>query len=120
MSPTLFNIYTSDIPPPPPNVTLTTYADDMNPASSHKNYQIAKQNIQPYLQDIFAWTKSNDLILNPDKSNDLILNPDKSTSTLFTPDPAEYNTELNLTINNTIIPTVKNPRPHLLPKNYIQ
>jgi len=38
LSPTLFNIYTSDIPQPPPGATLTTYADDMNPAASHENY----------------------------------------------------------------------------------
>ena len=47
------------------------------------------------------------------------LNADKSTATLFTPDPAEYNTTLNLTINNAIIPTVKNPKIlglHLDPK----
>src|SRR2546426_4880100 len=48
----------------------------------------------------FTWTKQNDLQLNPDKS----------TSTLFTPDPAEYNTTLNLTINNTLIPTIRNPK----------
>src|SRR5207244_5875770 len=41
---------------------------------------------------------------------ELKLNPDKSASTLFTPDPAEYNTTLNLTINNTLIPTIRNPK----------
>src|SRR4029077_17094636 len=32
------------------------------------------------------------------------------TATLFTPHKAEYNTTLNLTINNKTIPTVKNPK----------
>ena len=72
----------------------------MNPTASHVDYKIAQNNLQPYLEDIFNWTQRNDLILNPDKS----------TATLFTPDPAEYKTILNLTINNTIIPTVKNPK----------
>ena len=44
------------------------------------------------------------------KENDLILNPDKSTATIFTPDPAEYNKTLNLRINNTLIPKVKNSK----------
>src|SRR5688572_8912476 len=72
----------------------------MNPAASHPNYLIAERLLQPYLHDIFNWTESNDLILNPDKS----------TATLFTPDTHEHNVTLNLIINNTIIPTVKNPK----------
>src|SRR6476469_8017704 len=86
-------------PKPPKNTTLTTYADDMNPAASHHNYLKAHETLQPYLEEIYSWTKENDLILNPDKS----------IATLFTPDPAEYNKTLNLRINNTLIPTVKNP-----------
>src|SRR6476661_4492219 len=99
-SPTLFNIYTSNIPKPPKNTTLTTYADDMNPAASHYNYLKAQDTLQPYLEEIHSWTKENDLILNPDKS----------IATPFTPDPAEYNKTLNLRINNTLIPTVKTPK----------
>jgi hypothetical protein len=100
LSPSLFNLYTSDLPTPPKNVEITSYADDMNPTASHVDYKIAQNNLQPYLEDIFNWTQKNDLILNPDKS----------TATLFTPDPAEYKTILNLTINNTIIPTIKYPK----------
>src|SRR5688572_25011431 len=65
-----------------------------------QNYHVAEQLLQPYLHDIFNWTESNDLILNPDKS----------TATLFTPDTHEHDITLNLTINNTTIPTVKNPK----------
>jgi hypothetical protein len=100
LSPTLFNIYMSDIPSPPPNIDLETYADDITTESSHTNIEIAQDNLQPYLQDIHNWTIENNLTLNAGKS----------TSTLFTPDPAEYNTQLHLSINNTLIPTVKNPK----------
>src|SRR2546426_449458 len=100
LSPTLFNIYTSDILTPPPNVQLETYAYDISTISSSQHIKTAQNRIQPYLNDIFTWTKQNDLQLNPDKS----------TSTLFTPDPAEYNTTLNLTINNTLIPAIRNPK----------
>ena len=97
LSPILFNLYTSDLPHPPTGASLTTYADDMTPAASHPNYHIAEQILQPYLQEIFNWTKSNGLILNPDKS----------TATLFTSDTHEHDVTLNLTINNVTIPTVK-------------
>ena len=100
ISPTLFNIYTADIPKPPPKVHLTTYADDKNTYSSDKDIHTIEQRIQPYLNDIHTWTINNNLQLNPDKS----------TATLFTPDPAEYNTQINLQINNNTIPTIKNPK----------
>ena len=58
----------SDIPKPPENVQLEIYADDMTTLSSSNKYQIAEQNLQPYLNDIFTWTKENDLILNASKS----------------------------------------------------
>ena len=54
------------------------YADDIT--STHTSTSAAKKYIQPYLQKVFAWTKQNNLLLNPDKT----------TCTLFTPDPAEY------------------------------
>jgi hypothetical protein len=100
LSPTLFNIYMSDIPKPPDNVDLETYADDMTTMSSNKDVSVAEQNLQPYLNELFEWTQANDLQLNPSKS----------TSTLFTTDPSEYNRKLNLTINNTEIPTIKHPK----------
>ena len=88
----------------------------MNPSASHANYRIAQNNLQPYLEDIFKWTQKNELILNPDKS----------TATLFTPHQAEFNTILDLTINYTIIPTVKTPKilgltldPHLTFKDHV-
>ena len=100
LSPTLFNIYTSDIPSPPPNINITVYADDITMTSTDTNKQIAQAKLQPYLQEIASWTQQNQLHLNPDKT----------TSTLFTPDPAEYSTQLTLNIDNVVIPTVKNPK----------
>ena len=100
LSPTLFNIYTSDIPSPPPNINMTVYADDITMTSTDTNNQIAQAKLQPYLQEIASWTQQNQLHLNPDKT----------TSTLFTPDPAEYSTQLTLNIDNVVIPTVKNPK----------
>ena len=90
----VFNIYTSDIPLPPDSVQLTTYADDITITAPHTDIDIAKANIQPYLQDVLKWTKDNDLLLNTDKT----------TCTLLTPDPAEYNKQLGLQIDNATLP----------------
>src|SRR2546426_2843059 len=56
LSPTLFNIYTSDIPTPPPNVQLETYADDISTLSSSQHIKTAQDRIQPYLNEILTWT----------------------------------------------------------------
>ena len=68
LSPTLFNICTSDLPPPSAPVQVMAYADDITITSTHTSMSAAKKYIQPYLQKVFAWTKQNNLILNPDKT----------------------------------------------------
>jgi hypothetical protein len=100
LSPVLFNLYLSDIPPPPPGVILTSYADDITPISSHYLVNKAQEQLQPYLNKLHSWTTQNDLLLNPDKCS----------ATLFTPHPGEYNAKLSLTINGTTIPTEPNPK----------
>ena len=80
LSPTLFNIYTADIPPPRAPVQVMSYADDITITFTHTSTSAAKTYIQPYLYKVFAWTKQNNLTLNLDKT----------TCTLLTPDPAEY------------------------------
>ena len=100
LSPTLFNIYTSDLPPPSAPVQAMAYADDITITSTHTSTSAAKKYIQPYLHKVFAWTKQNNLFLNPDKT----------TCTLFTPDPAEYTSNLDLTINNKALPMATHPK----------
>ena len=100
LSPTLFNIYTSDIPSPPKHTQLITYADDITITTTHSNINTAKTHLQPYLSSIHTWTRENNLILNSDKT----------TCTLFTPDPAEYSTKLNLQINNTTLDMSTHPK----------
>ena len=67
----------------------------------HLNTQAGVQQkyIQPYLHNVFVWTKHNNLTLNPDKT----------TCTLFTPDPAEYTSNQDLKINNTALPMATHP-----------
>ena len=65
LSPTLFNIYTADIPPPRAPVPVMAYADDITITSTHTSTSAAKKYIQPYLHKVFAWTKQINLKLNP-------------------------------------------------------
>jgi hypothetical protein len=90
----------SDIPTPPPGVKLHGYADDLTTLTSHTDIETAQDRLQPYLQELHTWTTDNNLQLNADKS----------TSTLFTSHSAQYNTQLRLHINNTLIPTVQHPK----------
>ena len=90
LSPTLFNIYTFDIPLPQKDVQITTYADDIIITAPHTKHCKAQQLIQPHLYKIYEWATTNDLHISTDKTN----------TTLFTPDPAEYDTTLSLKLNN--------------------
>ena len=66
--PTLFNIYTPDLPPRSAPVQVIAYADDITITSTHTSTSAAKKYIQPYLHKVFAWTKQNNLLLNSDKT----------------------------------------------------
>ena len=70
------------------------YADDITITSTHTSTSAANKYIQPYIQKVFALTKQNNVILNPDKT----------TCTLVTPDPAEYTRNLYLKIHNHALP----------------
>ena len=100
LSPLLFNFYIHDIPDPPAPLKLIIYADDITILSPHPNISTATLNTQNYLNTLNSYCTSNKLKISPEKS----------TTTILTPDPAEYSATPNLQINNTPIPTVKNPK----------
>ena len=79
LKPTLFNIYTADLPPPIALVQVMAYADDISITSTHTSTSASNKYTQPYLHKVVAWTKHNNLTLNSDKI----------TCTLLTLDPAE-------------------------------
>ena len=58
-SPTLFNIYTADLPPSRAPVQVMAYTDAITVTSTHTSTNTAKKHIQPYTQKGFAWTKQN-------------------------------------------------------------
>ena len=55
-SPTLFNIYTTDLLPSSEPVQVMAYADDITITSTHTGTNSAKKYIQPYLHKVVAWT----------------------------------------------------------------
>ena len=48
-------------------VQVMAYADDITITFTHTSTSSAKKYIQPYLHKVFAWTKQNNLTLNPEK-----------------------------------------------------
>ena len=53
LSPTLFNIYTADIPPHRAPVRVIACADDITITSTHTSTSAVKTYIQPYLHTFF-------------------------------------------------------------------
>ena len=66
----------------------------------HTSTSAAKKYIQPYPHKVFAWTKQNNVTLNPHIT----------TCTLFTPDTAEYKSYLDIKINNTAQRMARHPK----------
>ena len=79
---------------------VMAYADDITITSTHTSTSAAKKYIQPYLHKVFAWTKQNNIILNPDKT----------TCTLFTLVPAEYTRNLDLKVHHNALPMAMHPK----------
>ena len=77
-----------------PERRFRSRSEDITITSTHRSTSAAKKYIQPYIHKVFACTKQNNLILNPDKT----------TSTLFTPEHAEYTSNQDLKINNNTLP----------------
>jgi len=67
LGPTLYTIYSADIPTCP-NTTLLTFADDTAILSNHANVQIAVDNLQSHLQLLEGWHTKWKLKINNTKS----------------------------------------------------
>lgn len=100
LSPILFNFYMSDLPHPPPEVKLVSYADDITLMATNTNVQEACDHLNAYLATLNEWLKSKHLELSAEKS----------TATIFTTWTREVNTELDIRVAGNLIPTVKRPR----------
>ncbi|KAF2357552.1 Endonuclease/exonuclease/phosphatase [Trinorchestia longiramus] len=54
LSPTLFNLYMHDIPPPPENVHVASYANDITTTSTYGNLSTCSTQVQDYMDTITA------------------------------------------------------------------
>ena len=100
LSPVLFNLYMSKMPPPPTGIHLITYADDSNVLTSGTDIKKMCNDLNNYLQILDSWFKDRNLFISPAKS----------TATLFSTAPNEMNIKLPIEINNQTVPTVKQPK----------
>ena len=91
LSPTLFDIYTSDLPPPSAPFQVMAYTVDITNTSTQAQGQSRNTYNHTYIKFM------------PGQNKNIILNSAKTTCTLFTPDPAEYTSNQDLTINNKAI-----------------
>jgi len=99
LSPILFNLYMSKIPPPT-GVTLTTYADDCTIVASGKTVEEATDKANAYLTIIKRFFSERKLMLATQKSS----------ATLLTSWTREVNVTLDVNIDGQPIPTVKYPK----------
>ena len=100
LSPTLFNLYTHDIPPPTqPNTRILAYADDITVITQHPKHEIAAEQGQDYINILEDWLTTNRLKVSETKS----------TVTLVTPYNQEYNTHPHITLYGTPITLSQNP-----------
>ena len=94
LSPTLFNLYMHDIPPPPNGIYISSYADDLTVISIHTDKNVCSTQVQTYLTQLENWLTQNRLKVAPSKS----------TSTLLTSDNHEHQHRPTATLNNITIP----------------
>ena len=100
LSPLLFNLYMSKMPPPPRNIKLMSYADDGNILSSGPILKPIVKKINKYLIVLDKWFKARNLFISPSKSS----------ATTFTTFSHEVGLDLNIKINGEAVPTVKKPK----------
>ena len=100
LSPSLFNLFTHDIPSPNhPALQIRSYADDLTITSQHSNIHTATSILQPYLDDIQRWLIQNRMEASPQKS----------TVTLLTSHTRESHTHPNVKLYNKLLPLNRTP-----------
>ena len=101
LSPTLFNLFTLDLPiPHSPNSKLITYADDITIVTQNTSIPINTLDTQSYITQLELWLTSNRMSASAEKSS----------ITLITTDRHQSSEHPQITLNNNIIPLNKTPK----------
>ncbi|KAF2355876.1 Reverse transcriptase domain [Trinorchestia longiramus] len=94
LSPTLFNLYMHDIPQPPENIHIASYANDITITSTHSNINTCFAQVQHYTDTITTWMNTNRLKIAPTKS----------TATTLTSHNAEHQHGPTVILHGTTTP----------------
>jgi len=88
LGPTLFNIYTSDIPQSP-RTNIALFADDTVIYSESRNPEAISVHLQNHLDTLSAWCKNWKISINPSKSVSVLFSLRRNP----TPPPLSFNNE---------------------------
>ncbi|KAA2237140.1 hypothetical protein F0L68_41695, partial [Solihabitans fulvus] len=70
LSPTLFNLFTHDLPTPiQPHTHTWSYADDLTILAQHPKYETAAEHLQQYLGSLEPWLTTNRMKVTTNKSS---------------------------------------------------
>ena len=70
LSPTLFNLFLSELPiPATPGVRIDSYADDLTIVSQHPLYDVAAAQLQSYIHLLEGWLTANRMSVSAPKSS---------------------------------------------------
>ena len=100
LSPSLFNLYMSDLPTPPSNVKLMSYADDVSVYTSGPVIEDLTVQLTEYLSEVADFF---------DRKN-LLISASKSSVTLFTPQTAQANIHPQVQIRGDVLPLNRTPK----------
>ena len=99
LSPSLLNYYIADMPRTTPPVKKVCYADDIIVWASGPKIPLMESTINSYLRDVDIYLKENSLLISAQKS----------TITLFTPDTHQFQTHLDITLEDAQLPLDLSP-----------
>lgn len=100
LGPLLFNIYTSDIPRPPPGVKQILFADDFLLHTASMSPVIASRRINNHLEEVYQYYSKWKIKPNSEKSSAIVFTGSRKDR------PKGYHDELvHITMNNIHIPT---------------
>ena len=100
LSPTLYNLFSHDIPTPTTPYTYSlSYADDLTVMAQHPKHETATEYMQTYMNRLEQWLNINRLKVSANKS----------TITLITPYNREYTVRPHVTLFDTPLPYTETP-----------
>ena len=100
LSPTLFNLYVSTMPEPPPGIKLTSYADDTTVQASGPKIPPLCKALNGYLKTLHEFFRSRNLGISPGKSS----------ATVFSTWNQDMSAQLEIKIDGKAVPKVDNPK----------